>query len=401
MSKGKLLINVYCDTIANPVNKVIIKISKENNLIKEIETNESGSTEIIELDTVEKEYSLNESSQILPYETYDIEVSALGLITKIINDIPIFENETSIQNIYLESLEYNNETSSFNISPNNLWETSSFYIENNDDQVETYVLNRVVIPENIIVHDGIPTNTNASNYTVPFLDYIKNVASSEIYPTWPEEALKANILAIISFTLNRIYTEWYLSKGYNFTITSTTTYDQKYTRNGTIYLTISNLVDDLFRNYLRQGIRVEPLLAHYKSSTTEKGYLSQWGSKDLATKGKTYKEILSYYYGDNLTIATAPTSQEYPYSYSESLKEGACSKDVYILQNTLNYIRSSYPKIPVIENPNGKYLTRTVNAIKEFQSIFSLPQTGITDYKTWYKISYIYIAVSKMTNSIY
>lgn len=227
------------------------------------------------------------------------------------------------------------------------------------------------------------------------------MASSEIYSTWPKETIKANVLAIISFTLNRVFTEWYLSKGYNFTITSTTSYDQKYTRNGTIFEPISLIVDEIFTNYIRQGIRTEPLLAHYKSNTTTSGEMSQWGAKELGDKGYNYLEILKYYYGNNIDIYQANVAQEYPYSFTSNLKQGDCSQDVYILQNTLNYIRGSYPGIPVIDNPSGLYDSNTTSAVKKFQEVFDLSPTGTVNYQTWYKISYIYIAVSKMTNSIY
>ena len=258
-----------------------------------------------------------------------------------------------------------------------------------------------MVPQNIIVHDGTPSNSNAPNYTVPFTDYIKNVASSEIYSTWPEETIRANIIAIISFTLNRIFTEWYPSRGYNFTITSTTSYDQKYTRNGTIFEPISMMVDEIFREYIRKGIRVEPVLAHYKSDTSEKGYLSQWGSKDLGDLGYSALEILRYYYGNDVNIYEAEVTQKYPYSFSSTLKQGDCSQDVYILQNTLNYIRGSYPGIPLIKNPNGFFDSNTKEAVQTFQKIFSLAQTGEVDYETWYKMSYILTAVTDMTKSIY
>ena len=184
-------------------------------------------------------------------------------------------------------------------------------------------------------------------------------------------------------------------------ITSTTSYDQKYTHNGTIFESIAKVVDEVFDDYIRQGFRPEPLLAHYKSNTSEPGNLSQWGSKDLGDKGYNYLEILKYYYGNNINIAQAEVVQESPYSYTKELKEGDCSKDVYKLQNTLNYIRGSYPGIPIIENPTGLFDSNTTKAVKVFQKVFGLSQTGIVDYKTWYKISYILIAVTKMTNSVY
>ena len=405
MAKGYLVVNVYNDTIANPIKNAKIKIYKDDVLLNEQLTNEDGQTNLISLDTVDKNFSLKDQHEIRPYETYELVVEALGLTPTKIDGVQIFDNITSIQNVYLTSIDENDSSENIIIPPNILWEPTSpnnitSTTENTNDETP-YVLNKVIIPENIIVHDGIPSNTSTSNYTVPFTDYIKNVASSEIYSTWPTETLKANILAIISFTLNRIFTEWYPSKRYNFTITSTTSYDQKYTRNGTIFLPISKIVDEIFDNYIRQGFRVEPLLAHYKSKTDEPGNLSQWGSKELGDKGYNYLEILKYYYGNNINIAEGTVTDEYPYAFTTNLKKGDCSKNVYILQNTLNYIRSSYPGIPVIENPSGYFNDATENTVKVFQKVFNLPQTGIVDYATWYKISYIFVAVSKMTNSIY
>ena len=400
MAKGYLLVNVYCDTIANPVEGAVVKVLKENNEIAIEKTNEDGQTNKITLETVDKSYSLEDQNLVRPYETYDVEVSALGLTPTKINGIQIFDGETSIQNIYVTSIDENSEDVESTITPNTLWKNESpNLIEESDNS--TFVLDKVIIPEKIIVHDGIPSNTTAPNYAVPFVDYVKNVASSEIYSTWPTETIKANVLAIISYALNRVYTEWYRSKGYDFMITSTTSYDQKYTHNGTIFQSIAKVVDEVFDDYIRQGFRPDPLLAHYKSNTSEPGNLSQWGSKDLGDKGYNYLEILKYYYGNNINIAQTEVVQESPYSYTKELKEGDCSKDVYKLQNTLNYIRGSYPGIPIIENPTGLFDSNTTKAVKVFQKVFGLSQTGIVDYKTWYKISYILIAVTKMTNSVY
>lgn len=409
MPKGYLIVNVYSGTIANPVKNATVTISKDEQEIISTTTNEDGQTEMITLDTVSKSYSEEEQKEIRPYETYDILVTALGLTNTKVENVQIFEDITSIQNVYLTSIDENQNEEIQEVTPNTLWgdyppniETPEIEEQNEEEaQIAPFVLSRVLIPENIIVHDGTPSNSSAPNYTVPFIDYIKNVASSEIYSTWPEETIKANVLAIISFALNRIFTEWYRNKGYNFTITSTTSYDQKYTRNGTIFEPISRIVDEIFTNYIRQGIRIEPLLAHYKSSTTEPGYMSQWGSKNLGDQGYPATNILKYYYGNNINIYEAEPTQEYPYSFTTTLKEGDCNNDVYILQNTLNYIRGSYPGIPVIENPTGNFNKATTDAVKKFQSVFNLSPTGTVNYQTWYKISYILTAVTNMTNSIY
>lgn len=405
MAKGYLKINVYNDTVANPVKNATINILKNEQEIFTTTTNENGQTELITLDTVNKSYSEEEQYGTRPYETYDIVVTALGLTNTRLNGVQIFDGVTSIQDIYMTSIDDTQTEDIESITPNTLWGDYPPNIWNEEtsenQQIAPIILKQVLVPPTIVVHDGIPSNSSAPNYTVQFTDYIKNVASSEVYSTWPEETIKANILAIISFTLNRIYTEWYRSRGYDFTITSTTSYDQKYTRNGTIFEPISKIVDQIFTEYIRSGIRMEPLLAHYKSNTTEEGYLSQWGAKDLGDKGYTALQILRYYYGDNINIYTAETTQSYPYSFTSPLKEGDCSIDVYILQNSLNYIRGSYPGIPVIQNPTGYFNNDTEDAVKTFQSIFSLSQTGTVNYQTWYKISYILSAVKDLTESVY
>ena len=402
MAKGYLIVNVYSDTIANPVRNATVQIFKNEKLIKEIKTNEDGATEPISLDTIDKSFSENEQQQTRPYETYDVLINALGLTETRIEGVQIFDGITSIQNVYRTSLDENEQEDIEVIPPNTLWGDYPPSIEESQDEgITPYVLQKVVVPENIIVHDGVPTNANAANYTVPFIDYIKNVASSEIYSTWPEETIRANILAIISFTLNRIFTEWYPSKGFDFTITSTTSYDQKYTKNGTIFKNISDIVDEIFTNYIRSGFKPQPLLAHYKSSTTEPGYLSQWGSKELGDKRYDALQSLKDYYGKNNNIYEADTTGEYPFSFTKTLKEGDCSNEVYILQNVLNYIRGSYPGIPAIENPSGLFDNATKRAVLKFQSVFYLSQTGTVNKQTWYRISYIYAAISKMTNSIY
>ncbi len=402
MNKGYLKINVYGDSVANPVKNANITISKNGNIIFTTTTNENGQTEIIPLNTVNKSYSEEEQNEIRPYETYDVTVSSLGLTDTKIEGVQIFDGVTSIQDIYLTSIDENQDEDISEITPNTLW---GDYPPNISDEEESniapYVLKQVLIPPYVIVHDGNPNDSSAPNYTVPFTDYIKNVASSEIYSTWPKETIKANVLAIISFTLNRIYTEWYRSRGYDFTITSTTTYDQKYTKNGTIFEPISDIVDDIFTNYIKNGIRMEPLLAHYKSNTTQDGYMSQWGSKELGDKGYSALQILRYYYGNNVNIYSAQTTQSYPYSFTSTLKQGDCSIDVYVLQNSLNYIRGSYPGIPMIKNPTGYFGSETANAVKTFQNVFSLQQTGEVDFKTWYKISYILTAVKDLTESVY
>ena len=256
-----------------------------------------------------------------------------------------------------------------------------------------------VVPNNIIVHLGAP-NESAKNINVPFTEYISNVASNELYPTWPKNALIANIYAIISFTMNRIYNEWYRSKGYNFDITSTPSYDQAFVENGSTYENISNIVDEIFDNYIVKQGQVQPYFTRYCDgrNTTCNG-LSQWGSVTLANQGKTPLEILKNYYGNDISIKyDAPVGDNtlgYP---GYEIKYGAAGNTVLAIQRDLRRIRRNYPAIPDITSKVGIYDDDTVSAVKKFQEIFGLPITGVVDKATWYKIKYIYTSVKKLSD---
>lgn len=253
------------------------------------------------------------------------------------------------------------------------------------------------IPETITVHLGRP-NDSAQNVTVRFPDYIKNVASSEIFPTWPENSLRANIYAIITFALNRVYTEWYRSRGYDFDITNSTQYDQKFIYDREIFENISVLVDELFTDYIvRQG-NIEPLFAQFCNGTTVTcDGLSQWGTVDLAKRGYTPYQILQYYYGNDINLVTdapvAAVTESYP---GEVLKIGQQSNEVRDIQIRLNRISRNYPAIPKIPETDGIYDEATEKAVRKFQEIFNLSQTGEVNKSTWYKIAYIYTSVKKL-----
>ncbi len=255
------------------------------------------------------------------------------------------------------------------------------------------------IPETITVHLG-PPSVDAANVTVPFTDYIKNVASSEIYPTWPENALRANILAQISFTLNRVYTEFYRSRGYSFDITNSTAFDQSFVNGRDIFENISQLVDEIFDQYLRRTGSVEPLFATYCDGVrVQCDGLSQWGSVDLAENGRTPYEILTYYYGDNLAIVRnapiAALTESYP---GTTLRLGNSGNEVRYIQLRLNRIAKNYPSIPTIPNPDGIFGPETEAAVREFQRIFNLTVDGIVGRATWYKIVSIYGGVKRLTD---
>ena len=256
-----------------------------------------------------------------------------------------------------------------------------------------------VIPDYITVHLGTP-NSNARNVRVPFTEYIKNVASSEIYPTWPENAIRANIYAQISFALNRIYTEYYRSRGYNFDITNSTAYDQAYVDGRDIFSNISRIVDELFNDYVTKGNQIQPYFTEYCDgrSVTCRG-LSQWGTVTLANQGRTPYQILQNYYGNDINIVkNAPVrniSESYP---GVLLRIGTFGgEDTRTIQRQLNRIRRNYPSIPAIPEANGFYDAATRAAVTQFQRIFNLAPDGIVGKATWYKIKQIYNAVKRVS----
>lgn len=253
------------------------------------------------------------------------------------------------------------------------------------------------IPEKITVHLGAP-GSSVRNVTVPFIDYIKNVASSEIYPTWPDNALRANIYAIVSFALNRVYSEHYRSRGYDFDITGSPSYDQAYVDGRDIFPTISNVTDELFNDYLVKGSQIQPYFSQYCSGTTVTcPGLSQWGTVTLANRGYTPLEILRHYYGKDLGIVrNAPVKGNVP-SYTGVLyRLGSSGNEVGMLQRRLNRIARNYPAIPKIPLENGVFNEATRQAVIKFQQIFNLAQDGIVGKSTWYTIMRIYNAVIKI-----
>lgn len=253
------------------------------------------------------------------------------------------------------------------------------------------------IPERISVHLGNPASP-AENITVSFPEYIKNVASSEIYPTWPESALRANIYAIVTFALNRIYTEWYRSRGYDFDITSSTQYDQKFIYGREIFQNISYLTDELFNDYVRRINNIEPLFTSFCNGTTSTcNGLSQWGTVSLANQGLTPYEILQNYYGDNIEIVkNAPVRTSYPSYPGIVLRLGSGGNAVRSLQVFLNRISTNFPAMPKIPVVDGRFDDATQAAVREFQRIFNLQQTGSVDEATWYRIIFIYASVKRV-----
>ncbi len=401
---GQLIVEVTSAIGLIPVQNAIVRIAYTTNpeeILEELRTDENGQTTRLTLPAPPLALSL-EPQEVRPYAEYNITVFADGYETTRVEASELLANELSIQNIEMNPVEEPNLVSDdVVIEPHTLYYEYPPKIPEEEikpiDESGEIVLSRVVIPEYIIVHDGNPNDNSAPNYYVRYKDYIKNVASSEIYATWPEAAIYANILCIMSFTLNRVYTEWYRNQGKDFTITSSTAYDQKWIYGRNIYENISYLVDSVFNNYLsRPGVR-QPIFTSYCDGVrTNCSGLKQWGSKYLAEEGYSAIEILRYYYGSDLYINSTSFISGVPSSFpGYNLSVGAQGGKVVQIQEQLNRISQNYPAIPRIV-ADGIYGERTKEAVETFQRVFLLPVSGIVDYPTWYEISDIYVGVSRI-----
>lgn len=402
---GFLQISVVDRSTGRPVAQARIQISYSidpDTILEEVYTDESGNSELIALSAPPMEFSM-EPSDVQPYTNYTITVYAKGYQIQKIEGIEILPAETAIQRVDLEAQgDVQREENPIMIPANTLYGDYPPKIPEPEVLPVTdtgeIVLSRVVIPEYIIVHDGVPTNNTVADYYVRYRDYIKNVASCEIYATWPDATLRANILAILSFTMNRVYTEFYRGKGYRFTITSSTAYDHKFVYGRNIYQNIARIVDEMFENYLSRPNVRQPILAQYcdgkKASCP--GWMTQWGSKYLGDQGYSAIEILRYYYGSDMYINVADGISGIPASWpGYTLTLGATGDKVAMIQRQLNRIAVNYPAIPKVA-VDGIYGPKTREAVKVFQSVFGLPVTGEVDYRTWYEISNIYVGVTRI-----
>lgn len=388
-----------------PVSGAAVEISsvQEPNITLQSDiTDSSGQTKIFELSAPDISLSLDPENRQMPYSEYTVTIRKEGFETVIINGSEILPGEASVLPVHMVESQPDNEEETILIPPHTLYgdyppKIPEAMIKPIEETGEI-VLSRVVIPEYVIVHDGIPTNTNAKDYYVPYVDYIKNVVSSEIYATWPESTIYANTLAILSFTLNRVYTEWYRNRGYNFTITSSTAYDQKWIYGRNIYRNIDRIVDSIFANYLSKPGIIQPLFASYcDGNNVSCSGLSQWGSKTLGERGYSAVEILRYYYGNDVYINTSEFISGIPSSWpGYNLTNGSSGTKVRQLQQQLNRIRRNYPLIPTL-SVDGKFGPATARAVRTFQQVFGLPQSGIVDYPTWYAISRVYVAVARLS----
>ncbi len=406
MGRGFIKVELFTAREVVPVSGGNIFILKSTSVDFDkgriLTTDSSGITKILEVDTPDIELSKNKDSEQIPYSVYDLYVRAPGYKDAVVEGVQVFPNEVSIQQVemipttkereFLEELEHNY------IPPHQLIEEMPrVQVEEKEPIFQSKVLIRPYIPEFITVHLGAPSSY-AENVTVRFPEYIKNVASSEIYPTWPEHAIRANIYCQISFALNRVYTEWYRNKGYNFHITNSTAYDQYFIKGRNIFENISRIVDDIFNEYITREGYMEPLLAQYCNGTTVtcKG-LSQWDTVKLATDGYETMEILKNYYGDNIELTKTNDIRGIEESYGGTpLKLNSTGSDVETIQRQINRISSNYPAIPKIEPVDGVFGSETESSVKAFQRIFNLYPDGIVGKSTWYKMSGIYVGVKRL-----
>jgi peptidoglycan hydrolase-like protein with peptidoglycan-binding domain len=404
---GVLEVDVVNAENNSPIRDAEVTISpmeQPEQTVEQITTNLSGQTEQVRLPSPPLEYSLTPGSS-QPYSEYTITIRASGFATVTITGTEILADTLALQPVRLTPLEDEVGPSSPILIPDHTL-YGEYPPKIAEDEVKPVaetgeiVLSRVVVPQTIVVHDGPPSDNSAKNYFVPYRDYIKNVASSEIYATWPAASITANILAIMSFTLNRVYTEWYRNQGYDFTITSSTAFDHKWIYGRNIYQSISVIVDEIFDSYLsRPGVK-QPILTQYcdgqRVSCREKGWMTQWGSADLGEQGYSPIEILRYFYGDDMYVNNAEQISGIPSSWpGYDLNIGTSGQKVQQVQEQLDAIASVYTAIPHI-TPDGIYGPSTAAAVREFQSIFGLPVTGVIDFSTWYKISHIYVGITRI-----
>ena len=366
-------------------------------------TDSSGLTQVIDLSAPPLDYS-QEPTNNVPYSLYDVLVERDGFSPVSIRGVQVFPQSTALQKVSLqENANRSSRAEIIIIQPNTLIGNFPAKIPESPDKplpppTGGVVLPKPVVPEFITVHQGSPNDASAPNYRVPYKDYIKNVASCEIYSTWPESTIRANVFCIISFTLNRIYTEWYRGKGKNFDITSSTAYDHAFNYGRNIYDSISAIVDEIFSTYIRRFGRKQPLLTQYcdGKNVTCPQWLSQWGSKYLGDQGYIPYDILTYYYGNDIELTTAEQVSGSPSSYPGfDLTVGSNGESVRQTQEFLNRIAQNYPLIPKVA-VDGTYGEATAEAVRVFQGIFNLPKTGVVDYATWYRISDIYVGVTRI-----
>ena len=402
MAIGYLTMQARTAHDALPLSGVQVTVlDDEQNRIYELTTDVSGETRRVSLETMDKGYSQNENFTGTPYVTYNVLAQAEGFESVYVADIPIFDGESAhlpLVLVPMQGQERNGIQTEITVGAPAVAMEGEREPEGFFQGGESWqVLRLVAIPNPITVHLGTPDGA-ASNVQVSFPDYVKNVASSEIYPTWPENALRANIYAIITFALNRVYTEWYRAKGYPFDITNSTAYDQAFIYGRPIYDSISRIADEIFNEYVRrQGQQAPYFTSFCNGTTTTCRGMSQWGTVTLAGQGYTPLRILRYYYPDDVEIVETNIITNMISSYPGTpLKVGSTGLDVQTIQTYLKRIRQNYPAIPVITDAAGTFGDSTRAAVTKFQSIFGLAADGIVGKSTWYKLSSLYTAVTRL-----
>ena len=399
MATGYLIIQARTAHDALPLRGVQIWImDRQGNHIHSVTTDESGETERIALETLDKSLSLDPNFSGTPFIAYDVLAAASGFNSFHIVGIPILDGETAIQPIEFIPMQKTQRTptvTEIQIGAPAVSIAGERYQMGSD--TDSRVLRQVAIPNPITVHLGRPA-ADASNVRVSFPDYVKNVASSEIYPTWPDAALRANIYAIITFALNRIFTEWYRSRGYSFDITNNTAYDQYFIYGRNTYESISLIVDEIFNEFVRRRGQTAPYFTSFCNGTTATcSGLSQWGTVTLAYQGRTPLQILRSYYPKDIEIAETNIITGVLSSYpGTALRTGSTGLDVQTIQTYLGRIRQNYPAIPAITDKSGVFGESTRAAVAKFQSVFNLLSDGIVGKATWNKISYLYTSVARL-----
>ncbi len=399
MAIGYLKMQARTAHDAVPLRGVQVRIMDAwGNTLYILSTDENGETQSVPLETLDKSYSQNQYFSGVPYVSYNVLAQASGFNSLYVSDIPIYDGETATLPLNLIPMqEQQRNPTQTEISVGRPAVASHEMRSQEGETMEPRILRQVVIPNPITVHLGSPSSS-AQNVQVSFPDYVKNVASSEIYPTWPSAALTANIYAIITFALNRVFTEWYRSKGYNFDITNSTAYDQAFVYGRPIYESISNIVDRIFNEYVRRQGQISPYFTSFCNGTTVTcNGLSQWGTVTLANQGLSPIQSLRSYYPNDIEIVQANAITGILSSYPGTpLRIGSTGLDVQTIQTYLNRIRRNYPAIPAIDDTPGVFRDSTQAAVKKFQSIFSLTPDGIIGKATWYKISSLYAAVTRL-----
>lgn len=399
MATGYLTIQARTAHDALPLSGVQIWImdDQEKN-IYHVMTDESGETEKIALETLDRSLSLDPNFSGIPFISYDVLAFADGFNSIHIVGIPILDGETAIQPLEFVPMREKQRTptvTEIQIGLPAVSMTGQRY--QNGPDTEPRVLRQVAIPNPITVHLGSPS-ASASNVQVSFPDYVKNVASSEVYPTWPDASLRANIYAIITFALNRIFTEWYRSRGYNFDITNNTAYDQYFVYGRNTYESISRIVDEIFNEYVRRQGQTAPYFTSFCNGTTSTcSGMSQWGTVTLANQGLSPLQILRSYYPKDVEIAETNIITGVLSSFpGTALKTGSTGLDVQTVQTYLQRIRRNYPAIPAITDKSGVFGESTRAAVAKFQSIFNLASDGVVGKATWNKLSYLYTSVTRL-----